>query len=451
VFFQVNGKSIADGGMVMKARVLFLALLLSAILVSLLDSQTAKAEPSTEGWTKTYGGTGEDWANALVQTADGGYALTGSTSNLDAGNLDCWLVKADASGIMQWNKTYGGTGLDYAIAMEQMADGAYALAGITNSSGAGSYDSWLVKADASGIMQWNKTYGGTDGDGTFDLVQTGEGGYALAGWTNSFGAGDPDSWLVKTDSSGNELWNRTYGGTGAEWAYSVIQTSDGGYALAGWTNSSGAGGGDSWLVKTDVNGFMLWNKTYGGTGDDEARALVQTGDGGYALAGVTTSYGAGTADFWLVKTDASGNAQWNKTYGGTSSDVATALVETCEGGYALAGWTNSLGAGGDCWLVKTDSAGNMMWDRSYGGASRDEAWALVQTSDNGYALAGETNSFGAGDADFWLVRTKADGTVQDWSPDLMLIALVVAVIVVAILLAVILMRRKSRRNPKKPS
>jgi hypothetical protein len=171
----------------------------------------------------------------------------------------------------------------------------------------------------------------------------------------------PDGGLQRVlGLTGQQVWNRTYGGTKDDEAYSLVQTGDGGYALAGQTNSSGAGGYDAWLVKTDANGNMLWNKTYGGTGWDGATSLVQTGDGGYALAGQTNSFGAGSNDFWLVKTDANGNMLWNKTYGGTGDDGAYSLVQTGDGGYALAGYTKSSGAGGyDAWLVKTDASGNI--------------------------------------------------------------------------------------------
>jgi len=193
-------------------------------------------------------------------------------------------------------------------------------------------------------IEWSQTYGGTDGDVAHSVVETGEGGYALAGWTKSFGAGWYDCWLVKTDASGNEEWNQTYGGTSYDLARSVIETSDGGYALAGVTESYGAGWRDFWLVKTDSAGNALWNQTYGGTGGDEAWSVVETADGGYALAGGTYSFGAGFVDCWLVKTDASGNALWNQTYGGTGTDVAHSVVETGDGGYALAGVTGSYGA-----------------------------------------------------------------------------------------------------------
>jgi hypothetical protein len=243
-------------------------------------------------------------------------------------------------------------------------------------------------------------------------------------------------------------WTKTYGGTSGDYADALVQTSDGGYALAGMIESFGAGPLDCCLVKADASGNMQWNETYGGTNGDGAYALVQTGDGGYALAGRTGSFGGGGDDFWLVKTDASGTMEWNRTYGGTSYDLAYDLVQTTDGGYALAGETCSFGAGNyDAWLVRTDASGTVQWNRTYGGTNEDGATALVQTSDGGYALAGRTTSYGSGEPDFWLVKTKADGAVQDWSPDLVLIALVAAVIVVVILLAVILAKRNSKKAP----
>jgi len=250
-----------------------------------------------QGWNKTYGGTGYDYAEALVQTTDGGYALAGYTDSFGAvGYPNSWLVKTDNLGTMQWNKTFGG---DVAWALVQTSDGGYALAGESN----------LLKVDADGNLQWANSYDGI----AYALVQTSDGGYALAGSNDSTAIGNGDFWLVKTDGSGNMMWNKTYGGTDYEGAYALVQTSDGGYALAGYTVSFGAGSTDAWLVRTDANGNMMWNKTYGGTWGDGAFALVQTSDGGYALGGTTGS--SGPADFWLVKTDGSGNMMWNQTYG----------------------------------------------------------------------------------------------------------------------------------------
>jgi hypothetical protein len=256
-----------------------------------------------------------------------------------------------------WNKTYGGIESDYALAVVQTSDGGYALAGSTYSYGAGSSDMWLVKTAADGSHEWNKTYGGAGGDHALDLIQTVDGGYALAGSTYSYGV-RRDAWLVKADASGNHLWNKTYGGTGEDRAYALVQTADEGYALVGASDSWGTGAHDFWIVKTDSGGTHLWNKTYGGTGEDFAYVLVETTDKGYALTGTTYSFGAGNGDAWLIRTSAEGQVQWNQTYGGAGEEYASSMVQTSDGGYALAGMTGSFGAGNDdYWLVKTDETG----------------------------------------------------------------------------------------------
>jgi hypothetical protein len=359
--------------------------------------------PPTE-WNKTYGGANIDAAWSMIQTSDGGYALAGYTESFGAGGQDFWLVKTDSVGNMVWSQTYGGANNDEAFSVIQTSDGGYALAGYTESFGAGGQDFWLVKTDSFGNMVWNQTYGGANNDEAWSVIQTSDGGYALAGvitlpdWSYDF-------LLIKIDSVGNIIWGKIYGGAYGDWALSMIQTSDGGYALAGYTQSFGAGGQDFWLVKTDSVGNMVWSQTYGGANNDKAWSVIQTSDGGYALAGMTKSFGAGGQDFWLVKTDSVGNMVWNKTYGGASDDWAFSVIQTNDGGYALAGLTQSFGAGGqDSWLIKTDSAGNMVWSQTYGGASGDAAFSVIQTSDGGYALAGGTASFGAGMVDFWLVK-----------------------------------------------
>jgi len=391
------------------------------------------------GWNKTYGGIGSDYALVLVQTTDGGYALAGSTYSFGAGGCDVWLVKTSADGNHEWNKTYGGTGEDHALDLVQTTDGGYAIAGSTNSLGI-HQDGWLIKVDASGNHLWNNTYGGTGEDRAYALVQTVDGGYALACSTYSFGVGNSDVWLVKVDASGNHLWNNTYGGTGEDDPLTLIQTTDGGYVLAGRTYSFGVGNSDFWLVKVDASGNHLWNNTYGGTGEDRAYALVQTVDGGYALAGTSNSWGTGAHDFWLVKTDAGGDHLWNKTYGGTGEDFAYALVETTDGGYTLTGPTYSFGASnGDVWLVKTSIEGNVQWNQTYGGTGVEYAGSIVQTSDGGYALAGMTGSFGAGSDDFWLVKTDENGVVPEFPSAAFLIVFMVLAGSVTILV-----RRKRR-------
>jgi len=239
-------------------------------------------------------------------------------------------------------------------------------------------------------------------------------------------------------------WSQTYGGSGDDYAYSVVQTSDGGYALAGLTDSLGAGGFDFNLVKTDSAGNLNWSNTYGRSGDDFAYSLVNTSDGGYALAGYTSSSGAGYYDFYMVKTDSAGNKQWSKTYGGTGDDEARSLIQTSDDGYALAGWTNSFGGGGyDFYLVKTDSAGNMNWNQTYGRAGDNQAYSIIQTTDGGYALAGYTDSSGAGGYDFYLIKIDSAGASPssagfNWSSieGYVIIAAIAIIAVAAVLLII---------------
>jgi hypothetical protein len=281
--------------------------------------------------------------------------------------------------------TYGGATYDRAAALVQTGDDGYALAGSTDSYGAGSSDFWLVKTDSNGNAQWNKTYGGIDDEWAYALVQTVDGGYVLAGYTYSFGAGDSDFWLVKTDADGNEQWNRTYGGIKSDYASSVVQTSDGGYAIAGSSYSFGAGNWDFWLVKTDADGSALWNRTYDGAGLDSWPSVVQTSDGGYAIAGTTENFAVSYSDFWFVRTDSSGNALWNRTYGGTEYEYASSVVQTSDGGYAIAGYAEVHGPGGyDFWLVKIGVESGLTWTIStadtitlYRGAT-DPYWNFVR-------------------------------------------------------------------------
>jgi PKD repeat protein len=368
------------------------------------------APTDEEEWNRTFGGTDYDIAYSVQQTSDGGYIIAGETESYDTGGSDVWLVKTDSDGNEQWNKTFGGTSDEEARAVQQTEDGGYILAGHTESYGSGDADFWLVKTDSNGNKQWDKTFGGSSNEEAHSVQQTEDGGYILTGYTWSYGSGDADFWLVKTDSEGNKQWDKTFGGTNFESAWSVQQTTGGGYILAGHTESYGAGGADVWLVKTDSDGNEQWNKTFGGTFGDRVYAVQQTTDGGYILARYTELHSAGAGDFLLVKTDSDGNEQWNKTFGGTSNDGATSVQQTTDGGYILAGFTESYGAGGgDVWLVKTDSDGNKQWDKTFGGSGDEVAFSIQQTTDGGYILAGGTDSYGAGNADSWLIKVKGKG------------------------------------------
>jgi len=381
-------------------------LILALLSVSLVALFTQYAHAQVR-FARTYGGTNIDYAWSVQQTSDGGYIVAGYTNSFGAGGGDIFLIKTDAFGNVQWAKTYGGTGADSVYSVQQTSDGGYIVAGFTSSFGAGGGDIFLIKTDANGNIQWAKTYGGTGWDDAYSVQQTSDGGYIVAGFTSSFGAGYYDIFLVKIDANGNVIWAKTYGGIYSDYAHSVQQTSDGGYIVAGYTGSFGAGFSDIFLVKTDANGNISWAKTYGGTNQDWVYSVQQTSDGGYIVTGRTLSFGPG--DIFLIKTNASGNIQWAKTYGGPTYKVARFVKQTSEGGYIVAGTIQITVFTYDIFLIKTDANGNIIWAKTYGGAWNEGGGSVRQTSDGGYILAGFTSSFGAGGGDIFLIKTDANG------------------------------------------
>jgi hypothetical protein len=400
----------------LRASVLWVrGLILAPLSVSLVAIFTQFAHAQVR-FARTYGGTNWDYAYFVQQTSDGGYIVAGTTTSFGAGMSDIFLIKIDANGDAQWAKTYGGTNDDWASSVQQTSDGGYIVSGFTKSFSVGSWDVFLMKTDANGNIQWAKTYGGASEDYAYFVQQTSDGGYIVAGRTRSFGAGGYDIFLIKTDANGNVQWAKTYGGTGDELFSSVQQTSDGGYIVAGRTLSFGAGGNDIFLIKTDENGDVQWAKTYGGTNHDYALSVQQTSDGGYIVAGWTSSFGAGWDDIFLIKTDANGNIIWAKTYGGSANEYAFSVQQTSDGGYIVAGRTSSFGAGwDDIFLIKTDANGNIIWAKTYGGSANEYAFSVQQTSDGGYIVAGRTSSFGAGIWDVFLVKTDVNGNIGSCS------------------------------------
>jgi len=380
-----------------------------SISILLACVQAGFAQPPDSLWSRTFGG--GDVCYSVQQTADGGFILGGETSSFGAGGRDFYLVRTDANGNSLWNRTFGGSSDDVCYSVQQTSDGGFILGGYTFSFGAGIDDFYLVKTDANGNQLWSRTFGGSSWDDCYSVQQTTDGGFILGGRTYLFGAGATDFYLVKTDGNGNQQWSRTFGGSGTDWCNSVQQTTDSGFILGGYTTSFGAGSRDFYLVKTDMNGNSLWNRTFGGTSWDWCNSVQQTTDSGFILGGYTTSFGAGNSDFYLVKTDGNGNQQWSRTFGGSYSEVCRSVQQTADGGFILGGSTDSFGAGNDdFWLVKTDGNGNSLWSRTFGGSGTDWCYSVQQTADGGFILGGGTTSFGAGGWAFWLVRTGPDNS-----------------------------------------
>jgi hypothetical protein len=356
---------------------------------------------------RTIGGTNTKNGYSVQQTSDGGYIIAGYTNSFGAGSFDIYLIKTDVNGNALWTKTFGGTDNDRGYSVQQTSDGGYIIVGETYSFGAGNYDVCLIKVDSNGNAPWTKTFGGASDDKGYCVRQSIDGGYIIAGKTLSFGAGNYDVYLIKTDSNGGTLWTKTYGGTAGDYGTSIRQSVDGGYIISGYTYSFGAGNYDVYLIKTDSIGNLLWTKTLGGINDDQGYSVQQTTDGGYVIGGYTGSFGAGDDDVYLIKTDVNGGTLWTKTFGGTDIDVGYSVQQVADGGYIIAGETENLGiGGGDVYLIKTNSNGDSLWTRAFGGPGYDIGNSVQQTMDGQFIITGIFGNFGA---DIYLIKTDSLG------------------------------------------
>ncbi len=429
-----------------------LLMLLSACNDNAVDTFTS-SPPSIE-WQKSLGGSSTDYARSIQQTSDGGYIVAGYSASMDGdvtGNHggDFWIVKLNSGGSIQWQKSLGGSTFDGASSIQQTNDGGYIVAGWSRSNDGdvtghhGSTDStdlWIVKLNSGGSIEWQKCFGGSAHDGASSIQQTSDGGYIIAASADSKDGdvtghhGYDDYWIVKLNSGGAIEWQKSLGGSSGDYARSIQQTSDGSYIVAGSSNSkdgdvTGSHGiSDYWIVKLNSGGSIQWQKSLGGSNIDAAESIQQTSDGGYIVAGlsrsidgdVTGHHGSSDSiDYWIVKLNSDGAIRWQKSIGGSRSDIAYSIQQTSDGGYIVAGESDShdgdvTGNLGniDSWIVKLSSGGAIEWQKSLGGSNGDYAHSILQTSDGGYILAGESYS-NDGDVtgnhrgyDFWIVKLK---------------------------------------------
>ena len=389
-------------------------------------------------WALNFGGTGDDSPRSIIQTNDGGFAILGITNSTD-GDLsfktlsvnDYWLVKLNAKGEMEWQKTYGGSKDDQGQQIIQTTDGGYAITGYAmsddgdGSTNQGFHDNWILRLDSNGIILWEKSFGFSGHDHSYDLVETPDGGFFFSGFldvTSSNGEGSTDKssltahgvgefWGTKIDANGNLEWRKFFGGTNNDRSYGVVNAHDGGYILAGASESDDfdvsnpKGSYDFWAVKVDKNGNFEWESSFGGTGIDQAQDIMATVDGGYVIVGNTFSSDTqvtdnkGQSDVWLIKIDDNGQLLWQRNFGGAGFDAAHSVRPTQDGGFLICGNTKSFDGDvsenfgeNDIWIFKTDSVGQLVWEKSFGGLSLDFGYDALESIDGKIVLVGETAS-----------------------------------------------------------
>ncbi len=391
----------------------FRKIILTVIAAGVLLFQPVYAQV-TSTFMRTFSGGGMNGGLALETTLDGGFIGTGQHESSGAGSCDLYVYKVNDCGDPEWFKTYGSGAEDGGKWIEQTPDGGYVISGLTH-FGAGNYDNWLLKLDALGNIQWNQIYGGGGNDYGLYVNLTSDGGYIMSGFMEGLGYGGADVSLVKVDAAGNTQWVKVYGGAGSDWGDFVEQTPDGGYIVTGYTDSYGAGGPDVYVLKVDAAGTLQWSKTYGTGGDDSqpwGNLGYITPDGGYIIASHTNGAGAGNFDFWVLKLDVAGNVEWSKTYGGGGEESSRHIEPTPDGGYIVGGYTSSWGAGGyDAYVVKLDVAGNPRWSKVYGGGGTDRAVGIKNTQDGGYSMSLISSSFGANYFDPVFMKVDSAGYV----------------------------------------
>lgn len=442
-------------------KITFLIFSFSLLIFNFSIAQTTA--PSIQ-WQKSLGGTNSDYGMTICQINNSGYYTAGATSsnngdisgnhNTTGATNDFLVLKLDATGTIIWQKCFGGTNEDIATKIIGTNDGNLIIVGRSESTNGdvtvnnGSYDVWVVKIDTLGNILWQKSYGGMYDEYAYSIEQTSDNGYIIAGYcesndgdvSNNYGMSD--AWILKIDSIGTIQWEKSLGGSGYDGSSSVIQTIDGGYIVSAYSASTdgdvtGIHGAsvDWWIVKLDSTGTLIWQKTYGGTGWDEAKSIKQQSDGSYIISGyngsndgdVTGHHGSiANYDYWIVKIDSIGNLLWQKSLGGTSMDYAWDINITSTGEYIVFGSVNSndgdvIGNHGyaDCWVLKLDTSGNVLWKKTMGGTSNDNGMKCIQTIDGGIILIGNTDSNNGdvsgnhGGTDNWIVKLNSTTGIEE--------------------------------------
>jgi hypothetical protein len=363
---------------------------------------------------KTISDNGQSRGVTVEETTDGGFILTGVTSDGDYGGDDILLIKTDRTGRTLWTKTFGTSRNDYGWAVRQTKDSSYVIAGYSDGIGNGGMDIYLMKTDNNGNLLWSNSYGGDKDDYGWDIRLTADGGYVIAGQTESQGNGEIDACLLKVDPSGNQQWFKTYGGEKVDRIFSVQETKDGGFITAGITysyESVSANDRDGYYLKTDALGNQEWFKVIGGDQYDVLHEVDRTDDQGFFFTGYGESYAeSGYRDVYLFKTDQNGEKQWLKAVGTIGEERGIKGIQTSDGGYAVVGITSD---NRNLYLVKSDKEGNVSWTKSIGNENEVEfGYTIRETQDGGFILTGHTENINDRKRSVILIKTDSEGKIE---------------------------------------
>ncbi len=362
------------------------------------------------------GGSEADRGVGVAQTADGGFVVVGVTQSTGAGGEDIYLVRFDSGKNVLWERTLGGPGDDDGWAVLETAGGGLIVGGFTNSEGAGGFDCTLIATDPQGSPTWSKTYGGAMDDRCWAVATTADGGYVLAGETASSGSGERDCYLIKTDVQGREIWSHTYGGEKDDRCFSVVAARDGGLVIAGQTYSTGAGDRDAWVLKTNREGRLLWSKTHGGEVSDVAHSVAAGNDGSYYVTGYTTSLAASPDDPMLLKFADDGTIEWSRVLELDGHNRTLTGAQAADGGLCLTGFeVAGSPPTGTALVVKVDDAGQVLWTTGIAATAEGQSlgYGVTGTADGGCAITGHTTKGSAGELDLLFAIVDADGRLLE--------------------------------------
>jgi hypothetical protein len=375
------------------------------------ENNVTNPQNNGEKWMKTYGGRDFDFGTHVTETTDGGYIVVGTTSSYGSGSEDVWLIKTDYKGDLEWEKFYGGDDGDFGAYVQQTTDGGYIIIGSTGSYAVGKQDVWLIKTDENGEKLWDNTFGGIEFDRGHKVLETPDGGYVIIGNNGHTGGPRGDIWLLKTDSNGDLLWDQIFGGKGHNGGSCIDFTSDGGYIIVGSSYMSGETNSyDLWLIKTDRNGELIWDNKFEENNTDSGSSVQETTDGGFIVVG-TTGYDHPYSNLLIIKTDGNGDVIWKKVIDEFAKDQRGVTVrETLDGGYIIVGETLFNNIFGFCPLIiKTNSLGEIEWSHHIIEFGNDCIFSVEQTNDEGFIFTGYKHS--GLKHDLWIIKANSDGDI----------------------------------------